>query len=156
MNLDSVVEDLRISLREEDKMRIYSSSFCPLYRNWMRDGPEGILNLPVGLRTNRLWFQVRVMNERCNSMFWNGVAHKFSSEETCKICSSGKADTLEHFISECSALQGFRKNFNLLNPECDSNVCSLSELVTCSDSGVFLRFMRYLKAVLNARAFALA
>ena len=89
-------------------------------------------------------------------MFWNGVAHKFSSEETCKICSSGKADTLEHFISECSALQGFRKNFNLLNPECDSNVCSLSELVTCSDSGVFLRFMRYLKAVLNARAFALA
>lgn len=155
LDSDSVVEGLRGGLREEDRRRVCASSFCPNYKEWMENAHDELGTLPVGLKTIRMWHQLRVLNKRCNSLYWNGVVHKFSSEEACKLCSSGSADTLEHFVSECSALQDFRRKFGLLNPARATGFFSLCDMISCGNPTDFSRLMRYLKAVLNARAFAL-
>lgn len=90
VSLVCIVEDLRTALRYKDNSRIYSSSFCPLYKDSVIASDE-ILYISVDLRTNRLRHQLRVM-------FWGRVVNRFSSGETCKTCRYGGTDAWDHFL----------------------------------------------------------
>ena len=152
----TVLEDLRSVLEQADRSRVAISVYCPLYRHMLFPVSSELYSHTMPLRLSRIWHQVRVQNARFNRIYWDGFAHSFDASAKCQLCNSRSADTLEHFLTVCTALQDYRRKFGvcrLLASDENPAACSLTRLRSCSSSEDILMFLRFVVAILRARKF---
>ena len=137
-------------------LRVAISDYCPLYRHMLFPVSSELYSHTMPLRLSRIWHQVRVQNARFNRIYWDGFAHSFDASAKCQLCNSRSADTLEHFLTVCTALQDYRRKFGvcrLLASDESPAACSLTRLRSCSSSEGILMFLRFVVAILRARKF---
>ena len=81
--------------------RISSSTFCPLYRFVNSSDREFFRSsiLPIGRA--RVFFQLFTINSRYQSIFIDGVSHRFCPFNQCGLCNSNDFDTVVHFLLNC-------------------------------------------------------
>lgn len=146
-DINLVVENLSVCLKLEDDQRISSSSFCLVYREFsLLVRPQ--LTWDITLNRARLLNQLITLNCRFQNLFSNGVSHRFYPELSCRLCSMGESDTVEHFILNCPIVSYCRPDFitaRARDSPRDSNCRLLAAILSfgnTTDAGLLLSFVQ--------------
>lgn len=104
-----VLLELESLLRDRDRARAVSSTFCQLSIPYPSSGlPARYLNQRLPIAMTRIKAQTRLANNFKLSLAIKRTFHKIDPTKTCQLCSGGYQETLLHILLDCQEYTKYR------------------------------------------------
>ena len=106
-DLNDLILRLHVARRGRDRGRVLYSSHCPIYKFYANSGRKLLESSSLPIGRIRVFYQLITINNKFQSIYWQGETSKFFPANPCLLCGEAK-DSLEHFFIRCPLMKKCR------------------------------------------------
>ena len=150
--LNITLIEMRKNIEGEDENRILNSSFCPLYKHVMVQNREFLMSSRLPLSKSRILYQLITSNSTFQSLYCNGVSHRFNPLSDCLLCSKD-SDSLEHFLLSCPCLSKCRTLSGVKFSSSENTAEEMAQMICTQNEAQLGALWKFLVDGLETRRF---
>lgn len=150
--LTNTLIEMRKNIEGEDENRILNSSFCPLYKHVMVKNREFLMSSRLPLSKSRILYQLITSNSTFQSLYCNGVSHRFNPLSDCLLCSKD-SDSLEHFLLSCPCLSKCRTLSGVKFSSSENTAEEMAQMICTQNEAQLGALWKFLVDGLETRRF---